>query len=94
MVLISSFMTSGLAAPSRRGNTDARLPLSARWVLLLAIVLNGIASAQEATAMATSGVTSQDLAKSVHNPFEDFVKVPIEADTNLKLVRIITSGRA
>lgn len=60
-------------------------PLSAGWVLLLAIVLNGIASAQEATAMATTGVTSQDLAKSVHNPFEDFVKVPIEADTNFEV---------
>ena len=56
--------------------------LSAGWVLLLAIVLNGTASGQEATPAATSGVTSQDLAKSVHNPFEDFVKVPIEADTN------------
>jgi hypothetical protein len=60
-------------------------PLSAGWVLLLAIVLNGIASAQEATPMATTRVTSQDLAKSVHNPFEDFVKVPIEADTNFNV---------
>ena len=60
-------------------------PFSAGCVLLLAIVLNGIASAQEATAMATTGVTSQDLAKSLHNPFEDFVKVPIEADTNFEV---------
>jgi hypothetical protein len=57
-------------------------PLSAGLVLLLAIVLNGTASGQEATPAATSGRSSQDLAKSVHNPFEDFIKVPIEADTN------------
>ena len=56
--------------------------LSVGWVLLFAIVLNGTASAQKAMAAAATGVTSQDLAKSVHNPFEDFVKVPIEADTN------------
>ena len=56
--------------------------LSAGWVLLLGIVLNGTGSAQGATPTAATGVTSQDLAKSVHNPFEDFVKVPIEADTN------------
>jgi hypothetical protein len=60
-------------------------PLSAGWVLLLAIVLKGTASAQEARPTATTGVTSQDLAKSVHNPFEDFIKVPIEADTNFKV---------
>lgn len=60
-------------------------PLSAGWVLLLAIVLNGTASAQEARPTATTGVTSQDLAKSVHNPFEDFIRVPIEADTNFKV---------
>jgi hypothetical protein len=59
--------------------------LSVGWVLLFAIVLNGTASAQEPTPAATTGVTSQDLAKSVHNPFEDFVKVPIEADTNFRV---------
>jgi hypothetical protein len=56
--------------------------LSPGWVLLFAIVLNGTASPEGATPGATTGVTSQDLAKSVHNPFEDFVTVPIEADIN------------
>jgi hypothetical protein len=59
--------------------------LSAGWVLLLGIVLNGTGSAQGATPTAATGVTSQDLAKSVHNPFEKFLKVPIEADTNFRV---------
>jgi hypothetical protein len=41
--------------------------------------------AQQTTAAPSPTVTAEDLAKSVHNPFEDFVKVPIEADTGFRV---------
>ena len=34
-----------------------------------------------------SAMTDQQLAISVHNPFEDFVKVPIESDSGFQLGR-------
>jgi hypothetical protein len=33
----------------------------------------------------TNGFTDQELAKSVQNPFEDFVKVPIQSTTGFEL---------
>jgi hypothetical protein len=30
-------------------------------------------------------MSDQNLAKSVHNPFEDFVKVPIEGDVDFRI---------
>src|SRR5208283_724367 len=46
------------------------------------------AQAQQASTPApspTSGMTAQELAISVHNPFEDFVKVPIQSTTGFQL---------
>ena len=33
----------------------------------------------------TGAITDQELAKSVHNPFEDFVKLPVESTTGFEL---------
>jgi hypothetical protein len=46
--------------------------------LLLATLFAASTGAQQAP---PNALTPQDLAKSVHNPFEDFVKVPLESDT-------------
>jgi hypothetical protein len=55
--------------------------------LLLSAGLAMSAHAQEAPppAQSTSVFTGQDLAKSVHNPFEDFVKVPIQSTTGFQV---------
>jgi hypothetical protein len=52
--------------------------------LSLGIPLAVTAQAQQA-APSPSSLTEQDLAKSVHNPFEDFVKVPIQAATGFNI---------
>ncbi|MGO9061381.1 MAG: transporter [Candidatus Binataceae bacterium] len=56
--------------------------------LLLSIVLAASAHAQQASPPAQSPanvLTDQELAISVHNPFEDFVKVPIQSTTGFQL---------
>ncbi|MFZ2061759.1 MAG: hypothetical protein WAU82_12160 [Candidatus Binatus sp.] len=45
-------------------------------------------------ATSPSALTDQQLAISVHNPFEDFVKVPIESDTGFRLGRAHKVGDA
>jgi hypothetical protein len=62
-----------------------------RVLLQLAILLLGgmlmlctAAQAQVTTQPGTS-VTPQELAKSVHNPFEDFVKVPLQSTTGFSV---------
>jgi hypothetical protein len=53
-------------------------------ILLLSAVLAVSAHAQQAStpAQSPSGVlTDQELAISVHNPFEDFLKVPVQSTT-------------
>ena len=58
------------------------LPFAKVLGLLLSAFLAASAHAQQASTPAPSptGVpTDQELAKSVHNPFEDFVKVPIQS---------------
>ena len=54
---------------------------------LLTAFLAASARAQEAPppAQSTSVLTGQDLAKSVHNPFEDFVKLPIQSTTGFQV---------
>ncbi|MGC2492465.1 MAG: hypothetical protein WA410_06440 [Candidatus Binatus sp.] len=54
------------------------------------------AYAQQVATPATSpsALTDQQLAISVHNPFEDFVKVPIESDTGFRLGRAHKVGDA
>ena len=52
---------------------------------LLGLLLGATVQAQQVTPPTqpetTIAPSAQDLAKSVHNPFEDFIKVPIESDT-------------
>lgn len=54
--------------------------------LLLGAVLAASANAQVAqTPQPTpDAISEQELAKSVHNPFEDFIKVPIESTTGFQ----------
>ncbi|MGD0291310.1 MAG: hypothetical protein ABSC63_16880 [Candidatus Binataceae bacterium] len=59
-----------------------------RMLLLLSAVLAVSARAQEAPSPAEptrSIVTDQELAISVHNPLEDFVKVPVQSTTGFQL---------
>jgi hypothetical protein len=42
------------------------------------------AQAQQTTTPANA-LTPEELAKSVHNPFEDFIKLPIESDTGFSI---------
>jgi hypothetical protein len=56
--------------------------------LLLSVVLAVSAPAQQASTSAqspTGVLTDQELAKSVHNPFEDFVKLPIQSTTGFQV---------
>ena len=56
--------------------------------LLLSAALAASAHAQQAPPPAqptTSALTDQELAKSAHNPFEDFVKVPIQSTTGFQV---------
>ena len=52
--------------------------------LCVAILMAPSVSAQETTPtpQPTTSMSPQDLAKSVHNPFEDFIKVPIESESD------------
>ena len=52
--------------------------LVAGIALALGMLLPAAARAQQATS--PSNLTPMELAKSVHNPFEDFVKVPTGYD--------------
>jgi hypothetical protein len=55
---------------------------------LLSAVLAASAHAQEAPPPAqptTSALTDQELAISLHNPFEDFVKIPIQSTTGFQV---------
>jgi hypothetical protein len=57
-------------------------------LMLLSAALAASARAQDASPPAqtpTNVITAQDLAKSVHNPFEDFVKLSIQSATGFEL---------
>jgi hypothetical protein len=58
-------------------------------LLLSALLVSAPAFAQQAATPEPSPtpLTSQQLANSVHNPFEDFVKVPIQSTTGFELGR-------
>jgi hypothetical protein len=63
-------------------------------ILVLGTVLSPLAQAQQtAPIQPGSNLTPQDLAKSVHNPFEDFVKVPLQSTTGLASGRITTQEK-
>jgi hypothetical protein len=53
------------------------------WVCLLSLVLAAFANAQ--TPGPTVASSAQALAISVHNPFEDFVKIPIQSTTGFDI---------
>jgi hypothetical protein len=57
-------------------------------LLLLSAILPESVNAQQAVQPAqppTGAITDQELAKSVHNPFEDFVKLSIQSTTGFEL---------
>ncbi len=59
-----------------------------RSLLLLAMVLLWVvpaAAQQVPMAQPTTALSPQDLAKSVHNPFEDFVKLPLQWTTGFAM---------
>src|SRR5271168_5462365 len=60
----------------------------------LCLMLAAPVRAQQAAPAPSSAITPQDLAKSVHNPFEDFVKVPIQAATGFNLGNNHSAGVA
>jgi hypothetical protein len=64
--------------------------------MLLSVVLAASALAQQASTPASSptALTNQELAISVHNPFQDFVKVPIQSTTGFQLGRDHKVGEA
>lgn len=64
--------------------------------LLLSAFLTAPARAQQSSTPAPSpgALSNQALAIAVHNPFEDFVKVPIESDTGFQLGRSHKVGDA
>jgi hypothetical protein len=54
--------------------------------LTIVAVLGGSARAQQVSPSPTVGsLTPQDLAKAVHNPFEDFIKIPLQATTGFNV---------
>ncbi|MGD0074420.1 MAG: transporter [Candidatus Binataceae bacterium] len=56
--------------------------------VLLSAVVAGSAYAQQAPPPAqptTGGMSDQELAKSVHNPFEDFFRLPIQSTTGFQV---------
>ncbi len=65
------------------------LPSATLLGLLLSAFLAASAHAQQAPTPAPSPsvMTDQELATSVHNPFQDFVKVPIQSTTGFQLGR-------
>jgi len=72
----------------RRPLESASLKIKVTFLsALLTAFLAASARAQEALppAPSTSALSDQELAKSVHNPFEDFVKVPIQSTTGFQL---------
>jgi hypothetical protein len=55
-------------------------------ILMLGAVLTALAQAQQtAPNQPGTNLDPQDLAKSVHNPFEDFVKVPLQSTTGFSI---------
>ena len=64
--------------------------------LLLSAFLTAPARAQQSSTPAPSpgALSNQALAIAVHNPFEDFIKVPIESDTGFQLGRSHKVGDA
>src|SRR5208283_4625374 len=60
---------------------------AATFLCLMLSVPSAYAQQAPTPAPSPAALTNQQLAISVHNPFEDFVKVPIECDTGFQLGR-------
>ena len=63
---------------------------SCRFLLILSVLALGSwrgasAQTQQPTPLPTSTVSLQDLAKIVHNPFEDYVKLPFQFSTGFNV---------
>lgn len=59
------------------------LPSASLQALLISAVVTMSAHAQQSL---TPSLTAQQLAISVHNPFEDFVKVPIQSPADMESI--------
>jgi hypothetical protein len=80
-------MTNGSALLRKGQKTDgdaARALCLAVWIGLLSAILARSAYAQQASTP-TAATSDQALAISAHNPFEDFVKVPIQSTTGFDI---------
>lgn len=89
---MGALLTSARAGDQER--KDGRVPYRRKprrtllevAMLLLSGVLVASAPAQVTTsAQPGTGTTPQQLAKSVHNPFEDFLKVPLQSTTGFSI---------
>jgi hypothetical protein len=56
-----------------------------RLLSLLLVVFSATLAQAQQTAQPASTLTAQDLAKSTHNPFEDFIKLPFEWDAGFSI---------
>jgi hypothetical protein len=52
-------------------------------VFALATLVASSARAQQTTAASPAEESAQELAKTVHNPFEDFIEIPIQSETRI-----------
>jgi hypothetical protein len=60
--------------------------------IMFSPLLASSALAQQATPTPSIAISAQDLAKGVHNPFEDFVKIPIQAATGFNVGQHHSAG--
>ena len=52
---------------------------------LTCVLLTREAQAQQGPGATSTSLSEQDLAKSVHNPFEDFIKIPVQVELGLRI---------
>lgn len=81
-----------------RGLSEALFRLSLALAILssltLELLVTPAARAQQGTPSATASPDPLDLAKSLHNPFEDVVKVPLESVTAFNIGRHHNVGQS
>jgi hypothetical protein len=78
------FHEHAAATPAMRATTSRRL-LSVGTFLLAGMFAAPARSQQTAPSNPTISASPQELAKSVHNPFEDFIKVPLQSTTGFSI---------
>lgn len=72
------------ATPAMKAITR-RLLLSVGTFLLAGVMASSAGPQQTAPAPPTISTSPQELAKSLHNPFEDFIKIPLQSTTGFSL---------